>query len=136
MTTGLKARHVLLDEKLIRENVLPRAVVFACVHNAGRSQMAAAFFNAMADTEKARAISAGAQPGERRPTWRRASTCARSCRMSDATTGRCRTRRAKLIDEVRRIRDEVHGRVGALIDAESWKKIRADAGAASARTCR
>lgn len=40
-------------------------VVFACVHNAGRSQMASAFFNAVADPAKARAISAGTQPGER-----------------------------------------------------------------------
>ena len=42
-----------------------KRVIFACVHNAGRSQMAAAFFNAMADPAKARAISAGTQPGER-----------------------------------------------------------------------
>jgi arsenate reductase len=40
-------------------------VIFACVHNAGRSQMAAAFFNRWADPAKARAISAGTQPGER-----------------------------------------------------------------------
>lgn len=40
-------------------------VIFACVHNAGRSQMAAAFFNALADPEKARAVSAGTQPGAR-----------------------------------------------------------------------
>jgi arsenate reductase len=40
-------------------------VIFACVHNAGRSQMAAAFFNALADPAKARALSAGTQPGER-----------------------------------------------------------------------
>ncbi|NTX05288.1 arsenate reductase ArsC [Myxococcus sp. CA051A] len=40
-------------------------VIFACVRNAGRSQMAAAFFNVLADPEKARAISAGTQPGER-----------------------------------------------------------------------
>jgi arsenate reductase len=40
-------------------------VVFACVHNAGRSQMAAAFFNAMADPSKARATSAGTDPGPR-----------------------------------------------------------------------
>jgi arsenate reductase len=38
-------------------------VIFACVHNAGRSQMAAAFFNRLADRAKARAISAGTQPG-------------------------------------------------------------------------
>lgn len=42
-----------------------KTVIFACVHNAGRSQMAAAFFNAMADPRKARAVSAGTQPGER-----------------------------------------------------------------------
>lgn len=40
-------------------------VVFACVHNAGRSQMAAAFFNQLADPAKARAVSAGTQPGAR-----------------------------------------------------------------------
>jgi arsenate reductase len=40
-------------------------VIFACVHNAGRSQMAAAWFNALADPAKARAVSAGTQPGER-----------------------------------------------------------------------
>ena len=37
-------------------------VVFACVHNAGRSQMAAAWFNRIADPVKAHAISAGTQP--------------------------------------------------------------------------
>lgn len=40
-------------------------VIFACVHNAGRSQMAAAFFNEIADPAKARAVSAGTQPAER-----------------------------------------------------------------------
>jgi arsenate reductase (thioredoxin) len=40
-------------------------VIFACVHNAGRSQMAAAWFNALADPEKARAVSAGTQPADR-----------------------------------------------------------------------
>ena len=40
-------------------------MIFACVHNAGRSQMAAAFFNALADPAKARAISAGTQPADR-----------------------------------------------------------------------
>ena len=40
-------------------------VIFACVHNAGRSQMAAALFNRFADAKKARALSAGTQPGER-----------------------------------------------------------------------
>ena len=41
------------------------AVIFACVHNAGRSQMAAAFFNQMADPALARAVSAGTQPADR-----------------------------------------------------------------------
>ena len=40
-------------------------VIFACVHNAGRSQMAAAFFNQLADPARARALSAGTQPGPR-----------------------------------------------------------------------
>ena len=40
-------------------------IIFACVHNAGRSQMAAAWFNALADPRKARAVSAGTQPGDR-----------------------------------------------------------------------
>ena len=42
-----------------------KTVIFACVHNAGRSQMAAAFFNKLADPAKARALSAGTTPGDR-----------------------------------------------------------------------
>ena len=42
-----------------------KTVLFACVHNAGRSQMAAAWFNELADASKARAISAGTEPGPR-----------------------------------------------------------------------
>jgi arsenate reductase len=41
-----------------------KRVVFACVHNAGRSQMAAAWFNRLADPLKARAICAGTQPAD------------------------------------------------------------------------
>ena len=40
-----------------------KTVLFACVHNAGRSQMAAALFNNLADPAKARAVSAGTEPG-------------------------------------------------------------------------
>ncbi len=40
-------------------------VVFACRHNAGRSQMAAAFFNHLADPKRAKALSAGTTPAER-----------------------------------------------------------------------
>jgi arsenate reductase len=42
-----------------------KTVIFACVHNAGRSQMAAAFFNQLADGSKAQAVSAGTEPGLR-----------------------------------------------------------------------
>ena len=37
-------------------------VVFACRHNAGRSQMAAAFFDRDADPQRARAVPAGTTP--------------------------------------------------------------------------
>ncbi len=40
-------------------------ILFACVHNAGRSQMAAAWFNLLADPTRARAVSAGTSPGSR-----------------------------------------------------------------------
>lgn len=40
-------------------------VIFACIHNAGRSQMAAAFFNQLADPLAAHALSAGTDPGPR-----------------------------------------------------------------------
>ena len=42
-----------------------KTVLFACVHNAGRSQMAAAWFNLLADPAFARAISAGTDPASR-----------------------------------------------------------------------
>jgi arsenate reductase len=42
-----------------------KKVVFACVHNAGRSQMAAALFQKYADPARAFAISAGTHPAER-----------------------------------------------------------------------
>jgi arsenate reductase (thioredoxin) len=45
--------------------VTPTTVLFACVHNAGRSQMAAAWFNRLADPARARAISAGTEPAAR-----------------------------------------------------------------------
>ncbi len=40
-------------------------VIFACVHNAGRSQMASAFFNEMTNPALARAVSAGTRPAAR-----------------------------------------------------------------------
>jgi arsenate reductase (thioredoxin) len=44
---------------------LMQRVIFACVHNAGRSQMAAAFLSALADPSKVEAVSAGTQPSDR-----------------------------------------------------------------------
>lgn len=44
---------------------MSKKIIFACVHNAGRSQMAAAYFNLLADPAKATAISAGTEPGPR-----------------------------------------------------------------------
>ncbi|MFO0639729.1 MAG: arsenate reductase ArsC [Polyangiaceae bacterium] len=42
-----------------------KKVLFACVHNAGRSQMAAAWLEALGDPAKVSAISAGTEPGAR-----------------------------------------------------------------------
>jgi len=39
-----------------------KTVIFACVHNAGRSQMAAAWFGLLADPTLAQAVSAGTEP--------------------------------------------------------------------------
>jgi arsenate reductase len=128
-------------------------VIFACVHNAGRSQMAAAFFNHLADPHLAQAVSAGTQPGERvhpvvvevmkevgldlggnRPQRlteelaRDASLlitmgCGDEC---PYVPGLARDDwpladpKNQPIDDVRRIRDEVHRRVSALIEAHRW----------------
>nr|HEX4316014.1 hypothetical protein [Kofleriaceae bacterium] len=43
----------------------PLQVLFVCTRNAGRSQIAAAFFNDLADPRKVRAISAGLDPAPR-----------------------------------------------------------------------
>src|SRR5688572_4881386 len=42
-----------------------KTIIFACIHNAGRSQMAAALFNAAANRAQARAVSAGTEPAAR-----------------------------------------------------------------------
>ena len=39
-----------------------KTVIFACVHNAGRSQMAAAFLNKIVNPTQGQAISAGTEP--------------------------------------------------------------------------
>lgn len=40
-------------------------MLFACVHNAGRSQMAAAFFRMIADPARVEGVSAGLEPADR-----------------------------------------------------------------------
>jgi arsenate reductase len=57
-----EAERVSPARRVVAEGVT--TVIFACVHNAGRSQMAAAFFNDLADPARARAVSAGTQPAE------------------------------------------------------------------------
>lgn len=46
----------------MKKTTVLETVIFACVHNAGRSQMAAAFFNKYVDPTKATAVSAGTNP--------------------------------------------------------------------------
>jgi arsenate reductase len=48
-----------------QRRTIMKTVLFACVHNAGRSQMAAAWFNLLSNATKARAVSAGTEPGSR-----------------------------------------------------------------------
>jgi arsenate reductase len=42
-----------------------KTYLFACIHNAGRSQMAAAWLDRLANPAKARGVSAGTDPGSR-----------------------------------------------------------------------
>jgi len=46
----------------VKPKLSTNRVIFACIHNAGRSQIAAAFFNLLTDQNKALAISAGTNP--------------------------------------------------------------------------
>jgi len=128
-------------------------VIFACVHNAGRSQMAAAFFNQRADPAMARARSAGTAPGLRvysevvevmreagielegaQPTKLTPALVADAALLITMGCGdECPVvpgvRRAdwpvedpkgKPLDTVRAIREEIRGRVAALLESEGW----------------
>lgn len=44
---------------------MKETVLFACVHNAGRSQIAAAFLRSLVDERRVQVDSGGTQPGER-----------------------------------------------------------------------
>lgn len=130
-------------------------VLFACIHNAGRSRMAAAWFNALSDPTKARAISAGTEPGTRihpevlevmkeagidlsgqTPQFlsdelARTATllvtmgCGEACpvvpglRRADWPL---EDPKAKPLERVREIRDEVKARVSRLLVEEGWAR--------------
>lgn len=131
-----------------------KTVIFACVHNAGRSQMAAAFFNALADPAKARALSAGTQPGAavhpevlaamnevgldlsaakpQRLTQELAAGadalitmgCGDQCPVVpglERGDWPLEDPKGKSVARVREIRDEVRGRVLALLEARGWR---------------
>jgi arsenate reductase (thioredoxin) len=70
-------------------------VLFACVHNAGRSQMAAAWFNLLADPARARAVSAGTDPGPRVHPEVMAAMSEVGIDLSDAQTSRLTPERAR-----------------------------------------
>lgn len=130
-----------------------KTVLFACIHNAGRSQMAAAWFNQLADRRVARAISAGTEPGSRVhpevlsamqevgidlsgavPTFLTRDLAASAVLLVTMGCGEAcpvvpglrrmdwplEDPKGKPIAEVRRIREEIHGRVEALIADEAW----------------
>jgi arsenate reductase len=123
-----------------------RRVIFACVHNAGRSQMAAAFFNALA--QNAEAISAGTNPGERvhpeviaamlevgidlsarkpqklvtqEAAWLITMGCGDGCPLLPGTQVEdwpLEDPKGKPVERVREIRDDIRARVAAFIARE------------------
>ena len=130
-----------------------KTVLFACVHNAGRSQMAAAWFNALADPAKARAISAGTDPGSRVHPEVVAAMSEVGVDLSGVSTTKLTPELAagaemlvtmgcgdqcpvvpglkrddwpledpkgKSVEVVRAIRDDIRGRVQALIETQGW----------------
>ena len=130
-----------------------QTVLFACVHNAGRSQMAAAWFNRLADPSKARAISAGTRPAAAvhpevveamrevdidltgAPTTRLTPEIARQAQLlitmgcgdecplvpgAERDDWPLADPKGQALADVRGIRDEIRGRVQALIDRKEW----------------
>jgi len=133
-----------------------RTVIFACVHNAGRSQMAAAWFNELADPTKAYAVSAGTEPGLRvhpevldamreagvdlsaaKPQLLTAAMianagrlvtmgCGEACPVAPPSVVRddwpLEDPKDKPLERVREIRDEIRGRVQALLHEQGWQR--------------
>jgi arsenate reductase len=135
--------------------VVMQRVIFACVHNAGRSQMAAAFFTELADPAKAAAVSAGTRPGDRvhpevvevmselginlaaqRPQKLTEDLAGGAFLLVTMGCGdECpyvpglkrddwplNDPKGQPLEQVRRIRDDVHGRVAALVDQYGWRR--------------
>jgi glycerol uptake facilitator-like aquaporin len=144
------------DAPASRSNPM-KTVIFACVHNAGRSQMAAAFFNQMANPGIARAVSAGTQPAARvhpevvevmreagidlgaaqpqrltralaaEAQWLITMGCGDECPVVPGLRREdwpLRDPKGQPPEEVRKIRDEIRGRVWQLIAREGWWKLR------------
>lgn len=132
----------------------PQRVIFACVHNAGRSQMAAAFFNLGANGDLARAVSAGTNPGpsvhpevlevmkevgvDLSPARPQKLTDALAAEAQLLITMGCGDQcphvpgferddwpledpKAKPIERVREIRDEIRARVDRLLSEKGWR---------------
>jgi arsenate reductase (thioredoxin) len=130
-------------------------VIFACVHNAGRSQMAAAFFNHLANPTLAHAVSAGTNPADRvHPAvvevMQEAGLDLRDSRPQRLTAALAHDARLLVtmgcgdqcpfapgvavadwplpdpkdrpVEEVRRIRDDVRGRVETLVTSSGWTR--------------
>ena len=135
------------------ETLGPAKVIFACVANAGRSQMAAALFNTLASPSRARAISAGTRPGKAVHPEVVAAMGEKGIDLSSATPQYLSTDltqgahiiitmgcgddcplipgverddwpiedpKGKPLEDVRRIRDEIHRRVTELIKERKW----------------
>lgn len=126
-----------------------KRVIFACVHNAGRSQMAAAWLNELASGGAASATSAGTQPasrvhpevleamrevgidlGEAKPqlltselledaTHLVTMGCGEACPVAPGHVQRLdwplADPKGRSLEQVRAIRDEIRGRVEALL---------------------
>jgi arsenate reductase len=141
---------------IFRQKETMKRVLFACVQNSGRSQMAAAFFNSFCAPALVRGISAGPRAGDRvqpevleamkeigfdlrnprpqllTPELAKSAdllvtfACDELCPVVPGQRRMDWSLRApeeQPIDEVRRIRDELRGRIWRLVAKEGWYKL-------------
>ena len=132
-----------------------KTILFACVHNAGRSQIAAAWFNALSHPKAAQAISAGTQPANQVHrevitamkevgidlSWARPQLlteelacgtdmlvtmgCGEACPIIPGTERQdwpVADPRGQSLEAVRTIRDEIRGRVTAMLAERGWER--------------